>query len=88
MENNENMIEWLTNQHTITCSFTQTKWINKAKALAKKHQNKVKIVKENKDGSLIVKMPIKALKLSIIERELTDEQREKMSKAFKERMNK
>lgn len=82
----ENVIEWLNNQHTITCTFNQTKWVNKAKQLQKKHPDKVKIIAENEDGSILVKMPIKALKLSIIERELSEEKRDKLSKAFKERI--
>lgn len=85
-ENNENVIEWLTGQHTISCTLSQTKYINKIKKLAEHHPDKVKILAENDDGSIYCKLPIKSLKLSIIERELTDEQREEMSKRFKERM--
>ena len=84
--NNENCIEWISNQHSITCTFSQLKWVNKVKQLQKKYPDKVKIVAENEDGSIVAKMPIKALKLSIIERELSDEKREELSKAFKERM--
>lgn len=84
--NNENCIEWISNQHSITCTFSQLKWVNKVKQLHKKHPDKVKIVAENEDGSIVAKMPIKALKLSIIERELSEEKREELSKAFKERM--
>lgn len=43
---------------------------------------------ENKDGSIVAKMPIKALKLSIIERELTEEQRQEMSHRLKQRIYK
>ena len=84
--NNENCIEWISNQHSITCTFSQLKWVNKVKQLHKKHPDKVKIIAENEDGSIVAKMPIKALKLSIIERELSEEKREELSKAFKERM--
>ena len=84
--NNENCIEWISNQHSITCTFSQLKWVNKVKQLRKKHPDKVKIVAENEDGSIVAKMPIKALKLSIIERELSEEKREELSKSFKERM--
>ena len=84
--NNENCIEWISNQHSITCTFSQLKWVNKVKQLHKKHPDKVKIVAENEDGSIVAKMPIKALKLSIIERELSEEKREELSKSFKERM--
>lgn len=85
---NENCIEWISNQHSITCTFSQLKWVNKVKQLQKKHPDKVKIVAENKDGSIVAKMPIKALKLSIIERELSEEQRQEMSRRLKERIYK
>lgn len=86
--NNENVIEWISGQDEITCTFTQTRWVNKAKALQKKHPDKVKIIDINKDGSLVVKLPLKALKLSIIEKVLTDEQRQGLARKFVERINK
>lgn len=64
-----------------------TKYITKIKKLAEKYPKKVKI-KFNKDGTICAKLPIKALKLSIIERELSEEQRQEMSRRFKERMYK
>lgn len=86
MENSENCIEWLTGQHTITCSISQVRYISKIKALAEKYPKKVKILAENEDGTILAKLPLKALKLNIIEKELTDEQREEMSRRFKERI--
>ena len=85
--NNENCIEWLSGQHNIVCSISQQKYITKIKKLAEKYPKKVKI-KFNKDGTICAKLPIKALKLSIIERELSEEQRKEMSRRFKERMYK
>lgn len=85
--NNENCIEWLSGQHNIVCSISQQKYIIKIKKLAEKYPKKVKI-KFNKDGTICAKLPIKALKLSIIERELSEEQRQEMSRRFKERMYK
>ena len=85
--NNENCIEWLSGQHNIVCSISQQKYISKIKKLAEKYPKKVKI-KFNKDGTICAKLPIKALKLSIIERELSEEQRQEMSRRFKERMYK
>lgn len=85
--NNENCIEWLSGQHNIVCSISQQKYITKIKKLAEKYPKKVKI-KFNKDGTICAKLPIKALKLSIIERELSEEQRQEMSRSFKERMYK
>ena len=86
MENPENVIEWLTGQHTITCTISQQKYIKKIESFADKYPNKVKILARNKDGTILAKLPLKSLKLSIIERELTDEQREEMGKKFKERI--
>jgi hypothetical protein len=86
-QNNENCIEWLSGQHNIVCSISQQKYITKIKKLAEKYPKKVKI-KFNKDGTICAKLPIKALKLSIIERELSEEQRQEMSRRFKERMYK
>ena len=88
MENPENCIEWLTGQHTITCTFSQPKFIKKVENLQKKHPEKVKILARNDDGTILCKLPIKSLKLSIIERELTEEQRKELSKKFKERLGK
>ena len=85
--NNENCIEWLSGQHNIVCSISQQKYITKIKKLAEKYPKKVKI-EFNKDGTICAKLPIKALKLSIIERELSEEQRQEMSRRFKERMYK
>lgn len=85
--NNENCIEWLSGQHNIICSISQQKYITKIKKLAEKYPKKVKI-KFNKDGTICAELPIKALKLSIIERELSEEQRQEMSRKFKERMYK
>lgn len=86
-QNNENCIEWISGQHNIFCSISQQKYITKIKKLAEKYPKKVKI-KFNKDGTICAKLPIKALKLSIIERELSEEQRKEMSRKFKERMHK
>ena len=83
--NNENCIEWISGQHNIVCSISQQKYISKIKKLAEKYPKKVKI-KFNKDGTICAKLPLKALKLSIIERDLSEEKREELSKAFKERM--
>lgn len=88
MENPENCIEWLTGQHTITCTFSQPKFIKKVENLQKKHPEKVKILARNDDGTIVCKLPIKSLKLSIIKRELTEEQRKELSKKFKERLGK
>lgn len=42
MENSENCIEWLTGQHTITCTISQGKYISKIKRLAEKYPKKLR----------------------------------------------
>ena len=61
----ENVIEWITNDKTITVSLTQKRYINRVKMLAEKHPEDVEIVAENADGSLCAHLPLKALHLFI-----------------------
>ena len=64
INNNENCIEFLNNQHSITVSFCMQKWINKVKKLHEEYPNDVKILAENPDGSICAKLPVKFLKIS------------------------
>ena len=80
--NNENCIEFLNNQHSITVSFCMPKWINKVNKLKEEHPDDVKILAENKDGSICAKLPIKYLKISA-PRKVSDEQRQAASERFK-----
>ena len=61
----ENVIEWITNDKTITVSLTQKRYINRVKMLAEKHPEDVEIVAENADGSLCAHLPLRALHLTI-----------------------
>lgn len=74
----ENTIEWLTGQHTITLSLSQNKFIKKVEALCEKYPDKAKI---------LAKLPIKALKLSIIKRDISDEKRIEMAEQAKKRFH-
>lgn len=80
--NNENVIEFLNNQHTITVSFCMQKWINKIKKLKELHPDDVKILAENDDGSICAKLPIKYLKISA-PKKVSEEQRQAASERFK-----
>lgn len=80
--NNENCIEFLNNQHSITVSFCMQKWINKVKKLKEEHPDDVKILAENADGSICAKLPIKYLKISA-PRKVSEEQRQAASERFK-----
>lgn len=73
---NENVIEWLSGDDTLTLTLSNLKHKNKIYKLAKSHPEDVEIVAENNDGSILVHMPLSWLKF-IPPRELTDEQKEK-----------
>lgn len=69
----ENSIEWLTGQDTISCTLSQKRLINKVRKLAKKYPDMVQIIAENEDGSIFAHLPLKALKLNIITRNLAED---------------
>lgn len=70
----ENAIEWLNGDDTVTVTLSQTKYINKVKALAAK-TDEVKIAYENEDGSILADLPLKYIKISQ-PRKISDNQRE------------
>ena len=59
----ENVIEWITGDDTISCTFTQKKYINKVRKLLDKQPSLVSFYHENKDGSIFCRLPLKTLKL-------------------------
>ena len=82
VNNNENCIEFLNNQHQITVSFCMSKWINKVKKLHEEYPNDVKILAENPDGSICAKLPVKFLKISA-PRKVSEDQRQAASESIK-----
>lgn len=82
-KNRENAIEFLTGEETATVSFTQTKYINRIKKLAKDFPEDIKL-KENKDGSICADIPLKWVRISR-PRTLTDAEREWLATELKER---
>ena len=83
--NQENVIEFLKNQDTMTVTFSQGRFVSKVRELEEKFPDEVKIVAENTDGSIVAHLPVSALHLSIIKREMTEEQKragaERLAKA-------
>ena len=63
----ENVIEWVAGDETALCTFGQRRFINKVKRMAKKHENCVEILAENPDGTMLARIPLKAIHLSIYE---------------------
>ena len=71
----ENVIEFLKGSKVATVTFSQGRYISKIRKLAEKYPDKVQITAENKDGSIVAHIPVKAIKINIIEgREKTDEE--------------
>lgn len=70
---NENVIEWLTGSDTVLVTFSQKKYVNKIKKLAETREDVV-IKTENKDGSILARLPIKFIKITP-PRQVTEEQR-------------
>jgi hypothetical protein len=91
MENNENMIEWLTNSKTATVTFTNQKHINKIKSIYAERKDEFKYFVENADGSICAKIPLKWIKVSPgskpgtrAKREYTEEEKETLRKRLVE----
>ena len=83
MENNENMIEFLTHAKTATVTFTNQKHINRIKAIYAERKDEFKYLVENDDGSVCAKIPIRWVKINPgsapgtgKKREMTEEQKE------------
>lgn len=85
MENNENMIEFISGARTATVSFTNQKHINRMKKLYEERKDEFKYFKENEDGSVCAKIPLKWIKVNAgalpgtgKKREMTEEQKEEL----------
>lgn len=72
----ENCIEFIKDEPRMTLTLSQGRFITKVRELAEKYPDEVEIVAENKDGSIVAHAPVSALHLSIIKKNMTDEQRQ------------
>ena len=78
MDINENMIEFISGQRSMCCTFSNGKHIRKLKKLYSEHPEDFKYFKENTDGSVCANLPLKYLKISAprkSNREYTAEER-------------
>ena len=93
MENTANMVEFISGTRTATVTFTNQKHINRMKKLYEERKDDFKYFKENKDGSICAKIPLKWVKInagSKTGRIMTEEQKEAARKRLEEarkRMN-
>jgi len=76
MELTENVIGWYTGENHVLVTLSQKKFITKVRRLAENFPDEVEIVYVNKDGSVLCKLPLRAIKINLsAKRELTDEQK-------------
>lgn len=61
---NENVIEWISGDETVSVTFSQRKYVNRIKKLSENAENNVVILRENPDGSIFAHLPISAVKLT------------------------
>ena len=87
----ENMIEFISGQHTCTVTFSNKKHINRIKKLYEERGDEFKYYHINEDGSVCAKLPLKWIKVNAgsvpgtrAKREMTDEQKQ----ALRERLAK
>lgn len=78
---NENVIEWLSGSDTVLVTFSQKKYVNKIKKLAETREDVV-IKTENKDGSILARLPIKFIKITP-PRQMSEEQRNQARERLK-----
>lgn len=82
ISSNENCIDWLTGQKTLSVTFSQKKFVNKIRRLAEKCPEEVHILAENEDGSIFAHIPYSYLKISK-PRQISEEQRQKASERLR-----
>ena len=61
----ENCIEWITGDKTVTATFTQKKFINRIRRMCETNGDRVEILSENQDGSILARFPLSAIHLAI-----------------------
>lgn len=89
MDNQENMVEFISGTRTATVTFTNRKHVNRIKSLYEERGDEFKSFYLNKDGSVCAKIPLKWIKINPgslpgtrKKREMTEEQKE----ALRERL--
>lgn len=61
----ENVIEWLNGDKEAVCTFSQKKFKHRVRRMAETHPELAKITAENADGSIMARIPLSAVHLTI-----------------------
>ena len=78
----ENTIEFTRDSKTATVTFSQGRYISKIKNLAESHPESCRILIENKDGSILARVPVSWVKISR-PKEITEEHKRAIIKNLK-----
>ena len=79
MDSSENVIDFITGERTATVTFTNRKHINRIKNIYDERKDDFKYFRENPDGSICAKIPLKWIKINPGSKEgrvMTEEQKE------------
>ena len=79
MDSSENVIDFITGERTATVTFTNRKHINRIKNIYEERKDDFKYFRENHDGSICAKIPLKWIKINPGSKEgrvMTEEQKE------------
>jgi hypothetical protein len=61
----ENVIEWISGEETALCTFSQKRYANRIRRLSEKYAELVEIIAENEDGSILARIPLSAIHITI-----------------------
>jgi len=61
----ENVIEWIENEDTALCTFSQKKFVNRIRRMVENRTPCVKILVENPDGSILARIPLSAVHITV-----------------------
>ncbi len=76
---NENLMEWLTGEEIIACTFSQRKHVNLFRKFSERYPEDYRLIAENEDGSIYGEVSINCISFRSPSR-LTDEQRAERAK--------
>ena len=82
MDSSENVIDFITGERTATVTFTNRKHINRIKNIYEERKDDFKYFRENLDGSICAKIPLKWIKISPTKRNsriYTEEEKRKIA---------
>ena len=85
MELKETAINYIAGDKEITVYTAERKYINTVKKLIETKPDEIRIVRENPDGSVVVKMPVEWFRFPKPKRQISDEMKAAAAERMRER---